>query len=130
MTIYQQINETRNAAGLPVFTAPPESFNIYLSTEREKMDFIYLTRKAGATVAGVSGCGTGFYIQITATPDQADYINRNIYTAEMNDYTAAQAWAAWKAGRLTVGQLATWQERHRTYFDGAGNLVPDGRPGA
>ena len=126
MTIYQQINQTTNAAGRPVFTAPPESFNIYLETEREKYDFITIARQAGATVGGVSGCGTGYYIQITATPCQADWINRNIYTAEIDRYTAAQAWRAWKAGRLTVGQLATWQERHQVYFDSLGNVIQEG----
>lgn len=123
MTIYQQINETKNASGLPVFTAP-ESFSIYLETETEKYDFIRATREAGATVTGVSGCGTGYYIQISATQAQADYINRTAYTAEIDRYTAAQAWAAWTAGRLTVGQLATWQQRHGVTFG------PDGRTSA
>lgn len=80
MTIYQQINETKNAAGLPVFTAPPESYNIYLQTEREKLDFVFLVRLVGAHVDGVSGCGTGYYIQISATPEQAERINQGLHT--------------------------------------------------
>lgn len=129
MTIYQHINETKNAAGLPVFTRP-ENYSIYLETEQEKHDFLHTARQAGATVSGVSGCGAGYYIQIQATPEQADLINRTVYTAEIDRYTSAQVWAAWSAGRLTVGQLATWQERHRTYFDPSGNVIQKGGPTA
>lgn len=99
------------------------NYNIYLSTETEKYDFIDAARTAGATVSGVSGCGPGYYIQIDATPEQAAYINRTFYTAEINAYTAAQAWDAWKAGRLTAGQLATWQQRRGIYFDPAGLIL-------
>lgn len=104
-----------------------ENYSIYLSTETEKYDFIDAARKAGATVTGVSGCGPGYYIQIDATPEQADYINRTFYTAEINGYTAAQAWDAWKAGRLSAGQLATWQQRNNTYFNAAGQIVEGAR---
>ena len=52
-----------------------ENYNIYLSTENEKYNFISLARTAGALVSGVSGCGTGYYIQIQATDDQAAQIN-------------------------------------------------------
>lgn len=123
MTMYEQIKEVKNAAGLPVFTETA-AYSVYLETETEKYDFIRATREAGATVAGVSGCGRGYYIQIDATPDQAETINRTVYTAEIDRMTAAQVWAAWKAQRLTVGQMATWQERHNVTFD------PEGRPGA
>lgn len=99
-----------------------ENYNIYLSTETEKYDFIDAARNAGATITGVSGCGAGYYIQIDATPEQADYINRTFYTAETHAYTAAQAWDAWKTGRLTAGQLATWQQRHGVYFDKNGGI--------
>jgi hypothetical protein len=125
MTIYQQINETKNAAGLPVFSSPA-AYSLYLETEAEKYDCIHLARQAGATVTGVSACGSGYYLQIQATPDQADHINRNLYTAEIDRMTAAQAWAAWTGQRLTVGQLATWQERLKTYFDASGNVIQDG----
>lgn len=125
MTIYQQINETKNAAGLPVFTNPA-AYSLYLETEAEKYDAIHLARQAGATITGVSGCGRGYYVQIQATPEQADHINRNLYTSEIDRMTAAQAWAAWRGQRLTVGQLATWQERHRTFFDASGNVIHEG----
>lgn len=119
MTMYEQIREVKNEAGLPVFTRQ-ECYSVYLETETEKYDFIEAARQAGATVAGVSGCGSGYYIQINATPDQAETINRTVYTAEIDRYTAAEAWAAWSAGRLTVGQMATWQERHGVTFDSEG----------
>lgn len=51
------------------------NYSIYLATESEKYNLINLVRAAGATVSGVSGCGTGYYIQIDATPDQANEIN-------------------------------------------------------
>lgn len=94
-----------------------QAYSIYLSTETEKYDYIRAAREAGAILTGVSGCGPGYYIQINATPEQIDVIERIAYTAEINGYTAPEAWEAWKAGRLTVGQLATWQERHNVYFD-------------
>lgn len=52
-----------------------QNYNIYLNTESEKYDFLTLARSAGAIVTGVSGCGTGYYIQIQATPTQAHIIN-------------------------------------------------------
>lgn len=100
-----------------------ENYNIYLETEAEKYDFMRAVREAGAKLVGVSGCCAGYYIQIEATPGQADYINKTWYRAEIDAYTAGEAWAAWKAGRLTVCQLATWQERHGVYFDATGQEV-------
>jgi hypothetical protein len=102
------------------------NYNIYLSTENEKYSFLNLARLAGASVLGVSGCGPGYYIQIEATAAQVEYINKNIYTAEIHAYTAAQAWQAWKAGRLTVGQLAEWQQQHGIYFTPAGSIQEAG----
>lgn len=99
------------------------TYSIYLPTETEKYDCIRAAREAGATVTGVSGCGSGYYIQIDATPEQADYIDRTRYTAEIHAYSAQEAWEAWKAGRLTVGQLATWQARHSIFFDSTGAEV-------
>lgn len=103
-----------------------ENYNIYLSTAFEKYDLMQHARQCGAKITGVSGCGPGYYIQIDATAGQVDYINRNLYTEEIDSYTAAQAWKAWKAGRLTVGQLITWQERHNVIFDPAGNVKEAG----
>ena len=54
------------------------NYNIYTATESEKYNFITLARAAGAIITGVSGCGTGYYIQIDATPGQADEINATL----------------------------------------------------
>lgn len=35
--------------------------------------------------------------------------------------TAAQIWAAWKDNRLTMGEVADWQQRTGIYFDQEGN---------
>lgn len=72
--MYKQISVTTNAAGLPVF-AKIKGFSVYLETENEKYNFIRIARGAGATITGVSGCGSGYYIQIDATEDQAARIN-------------------------------------------------------
>lgn len=54
------------------------NYNIYLQTENEKYSFMNLARSVGALVTNVSGCGTGFYIQIDATDAQADAINKRL----------------------------------------------------
>ena len=51
------------------------NYNIYLNEENEKYNFIRLAREAGAVISGVSGCGTGYYIQLQATDEQAARIN-------------------------------------------------------
>lgn len=51
------------------------NYNITAKTETEKYNLIELIRSAGATVTGVSGYGTGYYIQLNATPLQASAIN-------------------------------------------------------
>jgi len=55
-----------------------ENYSIYTSTAAEKYDFLRIARDCGARITGVSGCGTGYYIQIDATPDQADRINTRL----------------------------------------------------
>lgn len=52
-----------------------ENYSIYLETENEKYSFMEIVRKAGAILAAVSGCGTGYHISIEATPTQAEKIN-------------------------------------------------------
>ena len=52
-----------------------QNYNIYLATETEKYAVLDLARAAGAKITGVSGCGTGYYIQMAATPEQAHAIN-------------------------------------------------------
>lgn len=51
------------------------SYNIYLATKPEKYALLDQLRAVGARCTGVSGCGTGYYIQLDATPAQADQIN-------------------------------------------------------
>lgn len=55
-----------------------KNYNIYLNTEEEKYRFMNIARGAGALVTGVSGCGTGYYIQIDATASQVDEINARL----------------------------------------------------
>lgn len=100
-----------------------ENWNIYLATETEKYDYIAAIRAAGATLTGVSGCGPGYYIQFDATQDQADLIEKIWYRADIHSMNAAQVWAAWKTQKITVGQLATWQQRHGINFDPTGKVV-------
>lgn len=54
------------------------NYNLYRATEAEKYQVINFIKKAGATLTGVSACGTGYYIQLDATPEQADAINNMI----------------------------------------------------
>ena len=51
------------------------NYNIIAGTETQKYNIINIIRQAGAVLTGVSGCGTGYYIQIDATPEQANNIN-------------------------------------------------------
>lgn len=43
-----------------------------------------------------------------------------MYNTSIDNMTAAQVWAAWKAQELTAGDLADWQQRHKIYFDQEG----------
>ncbi len=54
------------------------NYNIYLATEGEKYNLLNMAREIGAKITGVSGCGTGYYIQIQATPAQVYTINRRL----------------------------------------------------
>lgn len=58
------------------------SYNLYRETAAEKYEAMRIIRAAGATVTGVSGCGTGYYIQIAATSEQAAEINDMITRQE------------------------------------------------
>lgn len=51
------------------------NYNIIAGTETQKYNIINIIREAGAVLTGVSGCGSGYYIQIDATPEQAQNIN-------------------------------------------------------
>lgn len=58
-----------------------QNYNIYVATENEKYDILDLVRTTGGKITGVSGCGTGYYIQIQATPAQAHNINKRLGAA-------------------------------------------------
>ena len=51
------------------------NYNITATTETQKYNIINIIRAAGAVLTGVSGYGAGYYIQLDATPEQADKIN-------------------------------------------------------
>lgn len=53
-----------------------QNYHIVIPTEPEKYRYIDIVRAAGAAVTGVSGYGTGYYIQIDATPEQVAQIDR------------------------------------------------------
>lgn len=88
------------------------NYNIVAATERDKYQIIEHIRAAGAVLTGVSGYGSGYYIQLDATPGQVEYIERMLYTSEIHNMTAEQIRAAWSANRLTVHQVVEWQTRH------------------
>lgn len=54
------------------------SYNIYVQTETEKYEVIQDIRDAGAVLTAVSGCGTGYYIQLDATPEQVFILNQKL----------------------------------------------------
>lgn len=58
------------------------SYNLYRDTAQEKYEAMAMIRKAGATVTGVSGCGSGYYIQLNATPEQASELDKMIFEAQ------------------------------------------------
>ena len=53
-------------------------YNIYVNTENEKYEVINDIRAVGAILTGVSGCGTGYYIQLNATPEQVYLLNKKL----------------------------------------------------
>lgn len=57
------------------------NYNISAATENEKYKILEVIRAAGAVLTGVSGYGSGYYIQVDATPDQADRINNALQEA-------------------------------------------------
>lgn len=54
------------------------NYHIVANTETEKYRLLSIIRAAGALLTGVSGYGPGYYIQISATPEQAETINKMI----------------------------------------------------
>lgn len=57
------------------------NYNIYLATEAEKYRVMDMIRAAGAKITGVSGCGTGYHIQLEATPAQVFDLNSRLEVA-------------------------------------------------
>jgi len=55
-----------------------KNYNIVAATETEKYRIIDIIRAAGAVLTGVSGYGSGYYIQLDATAAQADIINTRL----------------------------------------------------
>lgn len=54
------------------------NYNIVAATQAEKYRLIGIIRAAGAILTGVSGYGSGYYIQIDATEKQAETINKEL----------------------------------------------------
>ena len=54
------------------------NYSIYLATEKEKINLLQVARNYGATITAVSGCGTGYYVQLNATEQQAQTINNTL----------------------------------------------------
>lgn len=54
------------------------NYNITAATEAEKYNILDIIRAVGATLTGVSGYGSGYYIQMNATPLQASEINTEL----------------------------------------------------
>ena len=57
------------------------NYNIVASTENEKYSIIAMIRAAGAHLTGVSGYGSGYYIQLEATPAQVMQLNQALREA-------------------------------------------------
>jgi len=51
------------------------NYNIVAATEADKYEIIELIRSVGAKLTGVSGYGSGYYIQLDATSLQASELN-------------------------------------------------------
>ncbi len=54
------------------------NYNITAATEAEKYNILDIIRAVGATLTGVSGYGSGYYIQLNATPLQVSAINMEL----------------------------------------------------
>lgn len=59
------------------------NYNIVAKTESEKYHIIEVIRTQGATLTGVSGYGSGYYIQLNATSLQASAINMALSKKEV-----------------------------------------------
>lgn len=57
------------------------NYNIVANTEAEKYRIIEIIRAAGAVLTGVSGYGSGYYIQFNANQTQVCKINDRLEAA-------------------------------------------------
>lgn len=55
-----------------------KNYHIIAATESEKYRILETIRAAGATVTGVSGYGSAYYIQLDATAAQVEMINARL----------------------------------------------------
>lgn len=60
------------------------NYNIIAKTESEKYHIIGVIRSQGAMLTGVSGYGSGYYIQLNATSLQASAINMALSKKEVS----------------------------------------------
>lgn len=51
------------------------------------------------------------------------YQERTTYTQDIHNMSAAQIWAAWKRGDVTMYHLIEYQRRHGVTFTGDGKRV-------
>lgn len=100
-----------------------EKYSVYMETETEKYDLLRAIRAAGCHLADVSGCGSGYLVSLEADDTGRAYLERVWYSPAVDALTPPEAWEAWRAGRLTAGQLATWQQRHGLTFSPAGEVL-------
>ena len=54
------------------------NYNIVATTENEKYRIIEVIRTVGAVLTAVSSYGSGYYIQLDATTEQAERINTTL----------------------------------------------------
>lgn len=52
-----------------------KNYNIVVWNQKDKCETIEAIRATGAVLTGVSGYYEGYYIQLDATPEQAEKIN-------------------------------------------------------
>lgn len=54
------------------------NYHIVINNANDKYIILDLIRSTGATITGVSGYGSGYYIQFDATAAQVDAINKEL----------------------------------------------------
>ena len=54
------------------------NYNIVVWTKEEKYQVIDMIRSSGAVLLGVSGYYEGYYIELSATPEQVHILNQKL----------------------------------------------------